>query len=434
MRPFRRLLVAPLFVLIAAPLPLTAQSGGSGPELLRRAHAQLREAGLLGDRALQAARARLAAAEFATQAAGAPTPVHLDVQITDGPRFDVPAGNATAILSRGLALGGRRSAARALADATRRAAAEEVQVREREINALALLQLTRAAADRQALTRLARATEWLSEAERSVTARFAAGQASFTEVLRLRGERLRLQAEAAARGTALADGLAELTLLVGDALGEQALTALVDTVSAVGVADWRALLPDLPRELSSMEVISAELHDALSATERAEAELDVVRAAQRTAMTGGLGLQRIGPFNGGPAVGLVLGFSSSLPFTAREGNMRREAASSAAVRSAQARVERVRAETRTKARASAVRYTAALERLRSFDDALFVAAANEREAALAQYRNGQLSLLELLDFEQALLRVDVERFRTVVTAAEARAALLGLVPSLGTTP
>ena len=45
---------------------------------------------------------------------------------------------------------------------------------------------------------------------------------------------------------------------------------------------------------------------------------------------------------------------------------------------------------------------------------------------LAHYRNGELTLLELLDFERALLRVEIERARAISAAAAARAALFGL--------
>ena len=49
----------------------------------------------------------------------------------------------------------------------------------------------------------------------------------------------------------------------------------------------------------------------------------------------------------------------------------------------------------------------------------------ERESALAAYRTGSLSLLELLDFERALSRAEIERIRALVDAADAWADLLG---------
>ncbi|HCT57123.1 MAG TPA: hypothetical protein DGD08_07905, partial [Gemmatimonas aurantiaca] len=71
------------------------------------------------------------------------------------------------------------------------------------------------------------------------------------------------------------------------------------------------------------------------------------------------------------------------------------------------------------------RYSAARERLDAFDAALLRGARDERESALAAYRTGSLSLLELLDFERALSRAEIERIRALVDAADAWADLLG---------
>jgi outer membrane protein TolC len=72
-----------------------------------------------------------------------------------------------------------------------------------------------------------------------------------------------------------------------------------------------------------------------------------------------------------------------------------------------------------------VRYEAARARITALDGALLVAAEQERETALAHYRAGTLTLLELLDFERALLRVELERADAIRDAASVRAALLG---------
>jgi outer membrane protein TolC len=81
----------------------------------------------------------------------------------------------------------------------------------------------------------------------------------------------------------------------------------------------------------------------------------------------------------------------------------------------------------SRGRLAAVRleYDAARTRLASYDAALLVAAEEERQSALAAYRAGDLSLLELLDFERALARTTIDRWRSWLRAATAYAALLG---------
>ena len=71
------------------------------------------------------------------------------------------------------------------------------------------------------------------------------------------------------------------------------------------------------------------------------------------------------------------------------------------------------------------RYDAARTRIASFDAALLRGARDERESALGAYRSGELSLLELLDFERALARAEIERLRNRIDAADALADLLG---------
>jgi outer membrane protein TolC len=70
-----------------------------------------------------------------------------------------------------------------------------------------------------------------------------------------------------------------------------------------------------------------------------------------------------------------------------------------------------------------VRYEAARERLASFDVALLVGVREEREGALAAYRTGEVSLIELLDFERAIARVEVEQRLAMIDAAVALADL-----------
>ena len=85
------------------------------------------------------------------------------------------------------------------------------------------------------------------------------------------------------------------------------------------------------------------------------------------------------------------------------------------------------------------RYDAARARLETMDAVLLAGARREREAALASYRGGQLSLVEFLDFERAIGRADLARLEALVAAADAAAdleilpadILLDLAPGAG---
>jgi outer membrane protein TolC len=59
------------------------------------------------------------------------------------------------------------------------------------------------------------------------------------------------------------------------------------------------------------------------------------------------------------------------------------------------------------------------------DAALLRGAREERESALAAYRTGSVSLLELLDFERALARAEIERVHALLEAVDAWADLMG---------
>ena len=64
---------------------------------------------------------------------------------------------------------------------------------------------------------------------------------------------------------------------------------------------------------------------------RAEARRTLGIAARRPEVSGAIGVQRIGAANGGPTAGLLLGISSTLPFSARRANARATQAEDAEV-------------------------------------------------------------------------------------------------------
>ena len=74
--------------------------------------------------------------------------------------------------------------------------------------------------------------------------------------------------------------------------------------------------------------------------------------------------------------------------------------------------------------AAAARYLGASERVGIYEAALLSGARAERDVALANYRDGTLSLLELLDFERALVDAEVGRLESLLAAADAWADLL----------
>ena len=61
----------------------------------------------------------------------------------------------------------------------------------------------------------------------------------------------------------------------------------------------------------------------------------------------------------------------------------------------------------------------ALQRISGVDQQLINAAREEREAALSAYANGELSLVELLDFERSLSRAEIQLLQSYDTAIEA---------------
>ena len=81
------------------------------------------------------------------------------------------------------------------------------------------------------------------------------------------------------------------------------------------------------------------------------------------------------------------------------------------------------ASARARIGAAVERYDAAREQIALYDSALLQAARAEREGALAAYRTGDFTLIELLDFERALARAEIDRLRSRMAAADALAAL-----------
>ena len=138
--------------------------------------------------------------------------------VPDG--VDVASAQSRVDVGRELLTGGRRSAARALAESDVAAASARLALAERQVAALADRALVAAAGWSAVAGRLAAEDSLLTGAEASLRTRFAVGGARYVDVLRLRTERLRVQTD---RASAATEALAERRTLEGLAAGDTAL-------------------------------------------------------------------------------------------------------------------------------------------------------------------------------------------------------------------
>lgn len=385
----------------------------------------LRALVLRGNAELESRRAALAAAEARVGAAGRAAPAALSAEVEGVPN-GVDVGQAQSLrvqAERELVSGARRSAARALATTDVDAAAAALRLAEQRVAATADRALIALVGWSAVGRRLADEDSLLLSAEGSLRARFAAGDARYVDVLRLRTERLRVQTERAAALTAVAAGHRALEALVSDGATLDTVRRLADAAAAAGPEQPAfAALPPTP-DVDSLLAASGRVRLADAAVARATATQRLTLAEQRPRLSGFAGVERFAA-DAGHAVGPVLGASISLPFTAAGANRARAGAAAGDVTAATAERRATLTALRATLLAARDRYEAARARIAVYDAALLRGAREERESALAAYRSGQLSLIELLDFERALARAEVERLRNRIEAADALADLL----------
>lgn len=383
----------------------------------------LLEAVLRSNPALVAQRSAVAVSQSRLRAAGFAPPAVLSGEMEDVPGgTDFGGAGFRVEIGKEFLTGGRSAAARALAAADLQAAEAVLYAAELRTHAATIRALTRALGWSAIARRLAAEDSLLIGAEASLRGRFAVGEARYTDVLRLRTERVRVQTERAEAVAEARVGLAALEALLGDGLAKA--TPLVRTVAA---AHPTALSLDNlppPPDVDSLVALSGRVRLAQAALDRARAAQAAVRAEQNPRIAGALGVQRVEAEDGGFAVGPTLGVSVTLPFTARQANRTAAETAERAVAAAQAELAAARAEARADLIAARTRYEAARERLAVFDAALLRGVRQEREGALAAYRSGELSLIELLDFERALARAEIEQRRAHI---EAMIALTDLI-------
>jgi cobalt-zinc-cadmium efflux system outer membrane protein len=376
---------------------------------------------------LAARRASLAAAEARLRATGFAAPVVLSGEIEDVPGgVDVgEAGSTRLELSREFLAGGVRAARRAVAAADVERARVALDVTERRLRARTDQFLMRAVAATAIARRLGAEDSLLSGTGEALRARFAVGDASYVNVLRLRTEQLRVQTERAGALTNARIGRRALLALVTPAdTVEPVPTALVDSaIARLLTAPVGTPLPPAP-DVDSLVALSGAVRLASVDVMRFEAGRRLTRAERRPQVAASFGAQRFGTDDGRHTVGPTVGLSISLPFTARRANRASFVAAEREVEAAQAQRRAVSVAARAELAAAWEQYEAARERLALYNAALLRGAREERETALAAYRSGGFSLLELLDFERALARAEIAELQGRIDAADALADLL----------
>jgi outer membrane protein TolC len=184
--------------------------------------------------------------------------------------------------------------------------------------------------------------------------------------------------------------------------------------------ELRSALPDTPDDRAAPVV-----ERLIGARRRAlEAEAADGLARRGLAVTGAVGVQRFVGEDGRATAGPALGLGIALPFSLSGGyarerevvRLRREAdqAGLAADSSAYAVARAQARQAGESARA----------RVRLYDDALLAGAADEREGAVAGFRTGTVSLLELIDFERSLAEAERGRWLAIQDVLAADAALV----------
>jgi outer membrane protein TolC len=420
---FRRTLgiaFATLLCSSAAPLSrLSAQQ--AAPQLVHELDS------LVGDLARHDQRLRagrsLVDASQARLRAGLPLDaLTLDAEVENIPPGTSPldAQQATARITAPLYRGGRAGAVRTLRTA---------QLAETEAGA-ALLQAALTAEYREELVswlvwrgieaRLSSQDTVLALAADVLTARFTAGTARYLDVLRLRTERLQLARERAEAGTEVAARLAGL-----QRRGRNAPAVLAQLDSQLVQWELRRAWAEIP---GAIEVTGAETPDSLVAQivsarlAKIDGDASVARSTRGMTIAGMLGVQRFldgSGFATGPTAGVTIGLPFSLG--GAYGREREAIQASRLADSSQAAAD-LTGWSAEAAHLEQVR-TDARNRARLFGAALLAGAGEEREAALASFRAGGLSLLELLDFERALAAVERDRLLTMLEVVTADAAL-----------
>lgn len=401
-----------LLALAVVPTVVHAQAGAS-TQLAR-----VQSVATNGNHFLRALKARHATALARAAAAGYGLPASLDVDVEEVPGVVnlQDAGSIRIGLRRELRPGGVASSERALAAVEADDAMRAIGAGERWVAAQVEIALLTTAGERRIANRLAAEDTVLAMADEALRVRFATGSARYIDVLRIRTERLRVQSDKLAAATQARLARQRLNALLGSAPPDASVVALLDSAVTHFEARIGDSLPALP-SLDSLVRLAPALGRADVGVRRAEATLALARAGQRPALAAGVGLQRFVRDAGRHTVGPTLGLSVSLPFITGSGRRLAIEAAVLAVDHAVANRSAVVASVRAELVARTEAYLAHREQLRLHESAALRGARDEREAALAAYRSGELPLIELLDFERALRQAEVALLRARLDVA-----------------
>jgi outer membrane protein, heavy metal efflux system len=404
-------------------LPLTAAAGQDILPTDTTSAGRIWAAVRLSNLDLVAAQRRVEAAQARARSLGFAPPAALSAQVEDVQAFDMGTATTRVQFEREVLIGGRGRAARTLGATEVDLAQAGLEITERRLLGRTMRALAALYGWTRIGERLGAEDSLLAAAELSLRDRFAVGDARYVDVLRVRAERLRVQTDVAAAVAEAQGARDNLTALAGGATRPAAVAfaALLDS-ALVGSPPFQTVVAPSP-PMDSLLALSGRVHFRDAAVGHARAAREVVLAEQRPRLALGLGAQvftdadvrRVGP---------TLGVSLGLPFTAHRPNTARAAAAERDVAATEAEQQAALLTVRADLAIAAARYAAARERLAIFDRMLLVGAREERETALAAYRNGELSLIELLDFERALARAETDQWRARMVAIAALADLL----------
>ena len=384
--PLAAVLVASSF---AAPAGLRAQGAAPADSL----EATLLTLVLARQPELAVRRAAVATAEARLRAAGPSEAPSLGAEIENIPDgLNLPdAGQVRLMFEREFLTGPRRAAEKAVARSAGDAATARLNLAERSLGAVVLRDLAVWRGWRAVASRLAAEDSLLQEAETGLQGRFAAGEARYVDVLRLRTERLRVRSERGEALRAAQGGRRRLESLVAPSDSVQpAFQVLLGALEAVRGTALPDTLPP-PPDVDSLITALGALRLGEFQVDGARARAERVRASRRPQLVGGIGVQRFGDAEGGFSVGPSLRASISLPFTVSVSTQAMNRASDFAVAQALAERAAFAVRLRTTLLLARDRYAAALEPLQVYDAGLLAGAREERESALGAYRSGELS-------------------------------------------
>lgn len=367
---------------------------------------------------LQSLRFSIDVARARADASGRRGPASLSIGLSEAPFDALEQGNLR--LEAGRELGGTRRlrAERALADVDVREAHVRLDAATNALSAALVHALVSTVTERRVVERLSAEDALMQEAEQGLRSRFAVGEARYIDVLRVRTERIRILSERTeAVATERASRARLAYLLAAELPGGVARMVRADSLArSADLVAWRSLLPTAA-DSGFAGSANAELPLAEVSIRRAEASRNLGVLSRRPRIEGFAGVQRMGDGGDGATLGPSIGFTLSLPWTSMAANDRAARADRLEVdRSMMARLATA-ATVRGRVTAAREHYIAALERVDAFESALLVGALAEREGALSAYRSQQLTLLELLDFERALARAEIDALRALAAAS-----------------